>query len=444
VTTPGTFAQLLSPDSVDVAELRRRRYGAQLELVRVLLGVVPNSGPLLEIWPTAFRSYNMLVPNFLNLPPLLFGAGAPKQIVGLAMYVSSRAAGCAYCSAHSCSFALRRGTAAGTLATAYGSDGAQRSPAERGRARSAGTGKAERAVIAAAQGLSLVPSTFTAADRAALEQHFTPSDAEWVVLSIAMMGFLNKFMDVMGVPLEGRIVADAEPVIGASGWTPGKHGTDAAAAGGPPHPDTLWTTLGVFRYAPQAVMRERRWTAGVPARWPDVGAYLRERTGHDFGVLARLRHARARRALATMLRDNLAARDTQIGLPVKTLAGLVYAAVVQDAGLAKEARQLARIVGVPDTSAGAVEAFALGPTAYDTDQDVAAAEAALRRLDGIDEGWPAALLVAKAASFSPARVTPALAAHAAARLPPAALVELITWIAIQQLLHRLGTYFTQD
>ena len=310
MTTPGTFAQLLSPDSVDVAELRRRGYGAQLELVRVLLGVVPNSGPLLEIWPTAFRSYNMLVPNFLNLPPLLFGAGAPKQIVGLAMYVSSRAAGCAYCSAHSCSFALRRGTTAGTLATAYGSDGAQRSPAARGRAQagggreargreeqSAGAGKAERAVIAAAEGLSLVPSTFTATDRVALEQHFTPSDAEWVVLSIAMMGFLNKFMDVMGVA---------------------------------------------------------------------------------------------------------------------------------------------------DTSAGAVEAFALGPTAYDTEQDVAAAEAALRRLDGIDEGWPAALLVAKAASFSPARVTPALAAHAAARLPPAALVELITWIAIQQLLHRLGTYFTQD
>jgi alkylhydroperoxidase family enzyme len=431
VTTPGTFAQLLSPDSVDEAELRRRGYGAQLELVRVLLGVVPNAGPLLEIWPTAFRSYNMLVPNFLNLPPLLFGAGAPKQLVGLAMYVSSRAAGCAYCSAHSCSFALRRGATAATLATAYGSDGAERSPAE-------------RAVIAAAEGLSLVPSTFTAADRAALEQHFTPSDAEWVALSIVMMGFLNKFMDVMGVPLEGQIVADAEPVIGGSGWTPGKHGTGAAATGGPPHPDTLWTMLGVFRYAPQAVMRERRWTAGVPARWPDVGVYLREQTGHDFGVLGRLRHARARRALATMLRDNLAARDTQIGLPVKTLVGLVYAAAVQDAELTTGARQLARIVGVPDTSAGAVEAFALGPTAYDTEQDVAAAEAALRRLDGIDEGWPAALLVAKAASFSPARVTPALAARAGARLPPAALVELITWIAIQQLLHRLGTYFTPD
>jgi alkylhydroperoxidase family enzyme len=271
VTTPGTFAQLLSPDSVDVAGLRRRGYGAQLELVRVLLGVVPNSGPLLEIWPTAFRSYNMLVPNFLNLPPLLFGAGAPKQIVGLAMYVSSRAAGCAYCSAHSCSFALRRGTTAATLATAYSSDGAEHGPAARGRAQAGGggrpgAGEAEWAVIAAAEGLSLVPSTFTAADRVALERHFTPSQAEWVMLSIAMMGFLNKFMDAMGVPLEGQIVAEAEPVIGASGWTRGKHGTEAAAAGGPPHPDTLWTTLGVFRYAPQAVMRERRWTAGVPAR----------------------------------------------------------------------------------------------------------------------------------------------------------------------------------
>lgn len=433
MTAPETLASLLAPASVDVAELRRRGYGSQQELVRRLLGVVPNSESLMEIWPPALRSYSMLVPNFLNLPPLLFGAGAPKEVVGLVMYVSSRAAGCAYCSAHSCSFALRRGSTADTLATVYGSgpDDAQRSPAE-------------RAAMAAAGGLSLVPSTFAAADRAALERHFTSSQAEWLVLAIAMMGFLNKFMDAMAVPLEDQIAGEAEPVIGASGWTPGKHRMDAAPVSSPPRPDTLWTSLGVFRYAPQAVKLERRWTAGVPARWPAVGAYLREQTGYDFPVLARLRHARARRALATMIRDNLAARDTQIGLPVKTLAGLVYATVVQDAELLTEARQLARIAGVPDASLGAVEDFASGPTAFDADRDVAEAEAVLRTVDGIDDGWPATLLVAKATSFSPARVTTALVTHAAARLPPAALVELITWVAIQQLLHRLGAFFSHD
>src|SRR5687768_4957152 len=100
--------ELLETDAVPFETLHTR-YGSLLELVRRLLGVVPNCDPYLEIWPPAFRTYNVMVPNFLNLPFLIWGLGAPRSTVGLAMYVSSRAAGCAYCSAHSCSFALRRG-----------------------------------------------------------------------------------------------------------------------------------------------------------------------------------------------------------------------------------------------------------------------------------------------------------------------------------------------
>src|SRR5262249_44154584 len=102
------LVELLEKDAVPFATLHAR-YGSLLELMRTLLGVVPNSLPYLEIWPAACRTLNVMVPNFLNLPFLLWGLGAPRSTVGLAMYVSSRAAGCAYCSAHSCSFALRRG-----------------------------------------------------------------------------------------------------------------------------------------------------------------------------------------------------------------------------------------------------------------------------------------------------------------------------------------------
>ncbi len=71
-----------------------KKYGALLELVRTLIGVVPNCDPYLEIWPTAFRSYNVMVPNLLNLPLLIWGLGAPRDAIGLAMYVASRSAGC--------------------------------------------------------------------------------------------------------------------------------------------------------------------------------------------------------------------------------------------------------------------------------------------------------------------------------------------------------------
>src|SRR4030095_14137945 len=102
------LVELLERDAVRFETLHAR-YGSLLELVRTLIGVVPNCDPYLEIWPTAFRTYKVLVPNLPNLPFLVWGMGAPRAAVGLGMYVSSRAAACPYCSAHACSFALRRG-----------------------------------------------------------------------------------------------------------------------------------------------------------------------------------------------------------------------------------------------------------------------------------------------------------------------------------------------
>ena len=95
------LTELLKQDAVPVETLHSR-YGALLELVRRLLGIVPNCDSYLEIWPPAFRAHNVMVPNLLNLPFMLWGLGAPRATVGLAMYVSSRTAGCAYCSAHAC------------------------------------------------------------------------------------------------------------------------------------------------------------------------------------------------------------------------------------------------------------------------------------------------------------------------------------------------------
>jgi len=86
-----------------------KKYNPVLQLVDVLIGVIPNCDPIMEIWPTSFRTYNLFVPNLLNLPASLFGSKSVKALMGLAMYQSSAAAGCNYCTAHCCSFAIRRG-----------------------------------------------------------------------------------------------------------------------------------------------------------------------------------------------------------------------------------------------------------------------------------------------------------------------------------------------
>jgi hypothetical protein len=113
-----TLVSLLRSDVVPEETLRQRYGSGFLELTRAMLGVVPNSGPYLEIWPVGFRTCNVIVPNLLNMPFALWGFGAPRDIVGLAMYAASRAAQCAYCSTHSCSFALRRGATSASVAGA--------------------------------------------------------------------------------------------------------------------------------------------------------------------------------------------------------------------------------------------------------------------------------------------------------------------------------------
>jgi hypothetical protein len=105
---PATLTESLRPAAVDVARLGQE-VGSLLRLVRLLIGVVPNCDGYLAIWPPGFRTYNLLVPNCLNLPFSIWGWGPPVVPLGLALYTASWTARCAYCTAHTCAFALRRG-----------------------------------------------------------------------------------------------------------------------------------------------------------------------------------------------------------------------------------------------------------------------------------------------------------------------------------------------
>jgi hypothetical protein len=407
-----TLSQLVQPAAVDLPTLRRR-YGTLLELVRKLIGVVPHCDPVLEIWPTAFRSYNVMVPNLLDLPFFLWGVGAPKPPVALAMYAASRTADCMYCSAHCCSFALRRGASAAKIAT---------------QGASAHT-DAERAAIDVAVALASVPARLTVAERARLLRHLPRAHAESVVLAVAMMGFLNKFMDAMGIDLEASTVDEVSPLIGSTGFSPGRHRivpTDDPAA--PAHGDSLAFKLAVIPLLPSALALDRRWTAGVPARWPDVGAFLRASTGHDFPVLKHLVHPRAIRAIATMVRDNCAREGSLLGLDVKHRAGLLFATVLQNETLATEMRALAAHTGSSDLDG----ARSLGAEALDFEDGAA--------VDRVAREHGPELLLAKAAAYSPARVTPRVVERAS-EMAPGAVVELIAWLSVLQMLHRLHSFF---
>ncbi len=183
--------------------------------------------------------------------------------------------------------------------------------------------EADRAAVRVAHALATVPASLDDEARADLRRHISESNIEWLVLAIATMGFLNKAMDAIGVPLEEPVVSEVNGVIEPSGWAPGQHMRSAILSRGPPGADSLLRRLSVIRCAPQALKLDQQWTAGVPDRWPAVGEYLRQQTGHAFPVLSRVRHRRAIRAIATMVKDNLG--ESVIGRDDKLAAGLLYA-----------------------------------------------------------------------------------------------------------------------
>ncbi|MCZ7684164.1 MAG: hypothetical protein M5U28_37470 [Sandaracinaceae bacterium] len=408
---PATFAEALAPHAIDMATLHAR-HAPLLELVRRLIGVVPNCDPYLEIWPTAFRTYNVMVPNLLNLPLLLVGASVDKAMLGMAMYASSRAASCAYCSAHTCAFALRRGAAADKVARIATED------------RSALDAR-ELAVVDVAEAISVVPSALTDAQRAALRRGFSEADVEWIVLGVAMMGFLNKWMDALGVELEQASVDEVEGVIGGSGWSSGKHRVvpTSPELTLSSRPDGLRVLASLLPSLPGAIARDLRWTKGVPSKAAAARAWIEREVGADLPMIARLTHGRAIRAIATMVRDNLVARDTQLGLRAKHLAAVVFGRVVEDEALVALGRELATRGGV--------------------DRDVleAVAGGALEVRDGLDERTRVALLTARALSPSPAGSSPELIERATRILGPAGVVELVTLLSVLQMLHRLAVFY---
>jgi alkylhydroperoxidase family enzyme len=410
-----TLAQALQPSMVSTEELEQN-YKPLIEIVRELIGVVPNCNPVLEIWPPGFRTFNVLVPNLLNLPPALLGQGAPKDLIGLAMYVSSSTAGCPYCTAHHCSFAIRRGTSVETIVEA------DYTPVE-------------AAVADVARGLATVPATITKEHVDELQRHLSPEDIEWLVLAVALGGFLNKFMDSMGIELEFDTINDVTPLIADQGWSPGKHQwvdeIPQSNGNGSIPQDNIGTILRVLRRAPGAIRYDTASTKGVSGRIGPALMMLEDRYGYAFPILASLQHKKAVRAIATALRDSLDEDSSTIGVEAKIMTMLVYARSVGDEVLTSEAVQLASLLAPQMDPSTLVDVgrFALADSEY------AVMPAGLSRSE------TAAVILAKAAAPSPANVNEFTVSTITEELAPPQIVEIIVWLSVLQMLHRLYAFY---
>ncbi|WP_114783204.1 carboxymuconolactone decarboxylase family protein [Botryobacter ruber] len=417
-----TLAEALKPVAVDWETLHKQ-YNPLLVLVRELIGIIPNCDPVLEIWPPGFRTYNLLVPNMFNLPNTLFGSKSFKASMGLAMYASSKAA-CAYCTAHACSFALRRGASTGAIT-------GSRTPKE-------------QAVVTLAEGLAGIPARLTLADVEAVKQHFSPSETEWLVFSISMMGFLNKFMNGMGVELEQEAINDTAELLAQTGWAPGIHAgsgylvTKAAKA----PKDNLFTFLRVIRQAPGAVLLEKKWTKGVPANYKQAAEFLNLHTGYSFPILKPITQGRVIRALTTSLRDNLNIAHTLVGLKTKMLAAYILSTLLWNDTLTAEVKSMIAHITpeLQDVMFNRLAEFSQMaiPADHTACKEVMTS---LQQQFPFTEMEAAALLLTVAAAHSPAQINEAIIETVLAHLKPAGVVEIIVWLSVLQLLNRLSIYY---
>lgn len=414
-----TLATSLTESLVDFSILKKR-YRPVLEIVKLLIGVIPNCDRILEIWPTAFRTYNLLVPNLLGLPKSLFANQFLKDSLSLAIYSSSRASGCAYCTAHTCSFALRRGMKFESVKGAFAPN--------------------QKSIVSIAAGLSLQKAHISNDEMSQFFSYFDANEREFLVLSIGLMGFLNKFMDAMGVELEDDSAKEVGQILASTGWTPGKHlrnGFDLSISK-LPKPDSLVTYLKILLNAPSALLLEKRWmtlvSMGQTSAWSELNYFD--------SLLKKITYKKNAMVLKAVLIDNMNATRTTTGLLGKYLAGYVYSKVVSNAALAKQMMQLT-ITTSPTISLELFESLDKivdQPTPISTN-DCSSLISHLCYYETIGFSEEVIILLARCASTSPSIISEDVISLVGRRMSPSQIVEIISWISLLQLFHRIDYYY---
>ena len=178
---------------------------ALLARVQARMGFVPNSMRVMAHWPE-------LLNGFTSLASTVLGPGsldpAFKQLVA---FVTSNAAGCRYCQAHTAHGAHGRGVDETRLLAAFEFETSPHfSPAERAALR-----------VAAHGGVS--PSAVDDADFEALRRHYSEREMVELTAIVSLFGFLNRWNDTLATELEPSPMAFAAATLAGSGWQSGKH-----------------------------------------------------------------------------------------------------------------------------------------------------------------------------------------------------------------------------
>jgi len=259
------------------------------------------------------------------------------------------------------------------------------------------------------------------------------------------MGFLNKFMNAIGVELEQETINDVAELLSKTGWQPGIHAVNgySVTRSTTIQRDNLFTYLRVIRQAPGALLWEKKWTRNVPSDYNSAAEYLKQHTGYSFPLLKPVKESRVIRALTTVIRDNLDKAQTTTGLKMKMYAGYIFSTLVRNDVLRSEIKNLSAHFA-PELDDEKFNWLA-EISQMETPTDNSGCNEVMNSLQqqlSLTKKEAAAVLLAVAGSHSPAKINNAVIETTMDHLEPAAVVEIVVWLSVLQLLNRLSSYYT--
>jgi uncharacterized peroxidase-related enzyme len=176
------------------------------EAMKKNLGFVPNSVLILQRKPKIARALASLTASIWEP-----GGEVERGLKRLVAHVASRTAGCRYCMAHTAGGALHFGIDERKLAAVWEF---RTSPL---------FSEAERVALDFTIAAASVPNGVTDDMFAAMRKHWSETQIVEIVAVIATFGFLNRWNDTMGTPLEDEPLGVGERFLAPQGWSPGKH-----------------------------------------------------------------------------------------------------------------------------------------------------------------------------------------------------------------------------
>ena len=152
----------------------------------------------------------------LHRAALAADTGVEQPLKRMVAHISSKAAGCQYCQAHTIGSAASVGVSDEKLADLWSYE------------TSPHFDERERAALDFAVAASTVPNAVTPEVGDRLKAHFSNEQIVALMAVIGLFGFLNRWNDSMSTELEADGLATGQARLAPLGWTPGRHAADGA------------------------------------------------------------------------------------------------------------------------------------------------------------------------------------------------------------------------